>query len=65
MDDDQSEIVTGIVYLYQLLIYLCNLEISIQMPFEKLTWNSTPYPRFAVHVLSLYAAIFLNISLIQ
>ena len=37
MDDDQSEIVTGIVYLYQLLIYLCNLEISIQMPFEKLT----------------------------
>ena len=25
MQDDESENVTGIVYLYQLFIYLCNL----------------------------------------
>ena len=32
-----SENVTGIVYLYQLLIYLCNLKISMEMLLEKLT----------------------------
>ena len=50
MQDDESENVTGIVYLYQLLIYLFNLEISTEMSFEKLTWNRTPYP--TVHLLN-------------
>ena len=37
MKDDESENVTGIVYLYQLLIFLYNLEISEEISFEKLT----------------------------
>ena len=40
--DDESENVTGMFYFYQLLIFLFNLEISIEMPFEKLTWLSIP-----------------------
>ena len=38
--------------LYQLLINLNNLKISPEISFEKLTWDGTPYPRFAVHVLN-------------
>ena len=49
---DEFENVTAIINLYQLLINLCNLETSLEMSFEKLTWNGTPYPRFAVHVLN-------------
>ena len=37
MEDDEPENVTGVICLYQLLIYLFNLEISIEMSFEKLT----------------------------
>ena len=47
---NEFENVTGIINLYQLLINLYNLEISL----EKLTWNETPYARFAVHVLNCY-----------
>ena len=36
MSDDESENVTGIVYLHQLLIYLYNLEILTEMSSEKL-----------------------------
>ena len=43
MWDDESENVTGIIYLHQLLIYLYNLEILTELPSEKLTWNRTPY----------------------
>ena len=37
MQDDESEKVTETVYLYQLLIYLYNLQISIEISLEKLT----------------------------
>ena len=39
-------------YLFILLfIYLYNLEIAIEISFEKHIGNRTPYPLFAVHVL--------------
>ena len=66
--NDEFENVTGIVYLYQLLINLYNLETSLKMSIKKCTWNSTPYPWFAVHVLNwckVRALLFLNISLTQ
>ena len=49
---NEFENVTGIINLYQLLINLYNLKISLEISLEKLTWNGTPYPRFAVHVLN-------------
>ena len=49
---DEFENVTEIINLCQLLINLYNLEISLEISFEKLTWNGTPYPRFAFHVIN-------------
>ena len=49
---DEFENVTGIINLYQLLINLYNFEISLEISFEKRTWNGTSYPRFAVHILN-------------
>ena len=49
---DKFENVTGIGNLYHLRINLYNLEISLEISFEKPTRNGTPYPRFAVHVLN-------------
>ena len=37
MSDDEPENVTGVICLHQLLIYLFNLGISIEMSFEKRT----------------------------
>ena len=37
MQDDESENVTGTVHLYPRLFCLYNLEISIEMSFEKST----------------------------
>ena len=37
MSDDEPENVTGVICLYQLLIYLFNVEISIEMSFGKLS----------------------------
>ena len=37
MQDEEIENVSEIIYLYQLLINLYNLEISLELSFEKLT----------------------------
>ena len=37
---DEFENMTGIINLNQLLINLYNLEFSLEISFEKVTWNS-------------------------
>ena len=43
----EFENVTGIISLYQLVINLYNFKISLEIAFEKFTWNGTPYPQAA------------------